>query len=502
MSGVKRATVSQSLNGTIDMVHTALQESAETAQSFQRIGRGEFDGKKRRVDNIRKNLHRVFPSDLKSFLEDADIKKWQSLLKEHDDTYKRSTDFFAEAESKDSNYSQRKTSYNTEISNIKKEAENIKRELEGKEHYCDSENAKAMQLKARAQQILSQIRSDNSLVSEAKSLRQQSFVTLSLSEDSARLAEKEYDRLVGIAKDRQEKKRRITEEKKRNALNLVDELQSLRKDIESKDFKKFAKGKYSSSSVGNRIDSVIDSISKEDYDYAINAGKKLKTDLKNIADCIDAAQQVWVTAKTRAEKAFADAQAEIALINKADLKKYSGINFIEIDKMFAVIEKASNKIAVERFDEALQDINSGMKKISEVNEVAIKNKELWETRIAIAESIIDALKESKYDEPCSYLENENDELSDLGIVAATPNGVGDMTLMIKLTGEVSFEVANIDKGREQLCINSVRDMQARLFENGISFDVTDWGNAENQNQVRLDVKHKEQQIQQIKQRQG
>ena len=502
MSGVKRATVTKSLNGTIRMVQNAINECANAAQSFQNIGKSEFDGKKINVDNLRKTLHRVLPKDLERFLEEAEVKKWQSFIKEHDEDYKSSDDLFRNAESKDSDYLKCKKNYDGDINSIKNEAERIRKSLIGKDWHCDSENEEAVRLKTRAQQILSQMRSNNSILVEAKSLRQQSFVKLSSSENFAELAEKEYDRLVGIAKERQDKERRIAEEKKRKALNLVDDLKSLKKDIESKNFAKFAKGKYSAASVGNRIDSISAYIDREDYDSAISAAENLKAELQKTAADVEAAQQAWMAAKVKAEKVLADAKGEISLMNKSDLKKYSGINSREIDNAFALIDKAENKIAAERFEEATRDIESGIGKLTEIKEAALKNKELAETREAIAQSIMQALYDSNYDSPYYGLEDENDELSVLDIVAAAPGGVGDMTLKIDLSGNVSFEVANIPDGREQLCHNAILDMQKRLAEDEVSFDMTDWGRAENQNKIRLEVKQQEKQLEQIKQRQG
>jgi hypothetical protein len=45
-------------------------------------------------------------------------------------------------------------------------------------------------------------------------------------------------------------------------------------------------------------------------------------------------------------------------------------------------------------------------------------------------------------------------------------------------------------------------MQEKLAEDEINFNVTDWGRAENQNKVHLDVKQRTQETQITRQRQG
>lgn len=499
MSGVKKATVQNTLSKTVQMIRDAVAQCASMAENTGRVGREGFEKKKNEAETVHKNLNRKLPENLKEFLRD-ETAQWEALLRQHDSVYQKGCENSLQAESRDSQYRNLRCKSENDLSSIDHRVQQIRNALRGKDWYCDAENEEARQLRARAQGVLDTMLQNVSVAQEAQGLRRQSYNELTESEGLAQAAQREYDRLINLAKERLETQR-IAEENKRNALNLKADLKSLCKDIESKNFNKFGNGCYSES-LCRDVKTVIDAIEAGNYETSIPHAEKLKAELRTCADKIDAAQQAWTAAKVAAEKALSDARDEMASLNRDDLNNFSGQKVDKINAAFAAIDEASSKISTENFAAASRQISDSITALRQFNETANENKKLSNQRDEIADSIMQALCDTDYDDPSYYLKEEDNQLSDLCVVAAAPGGVGNMKLRIELSGHVSFEVDNIPDGREQLCIDSIRKMQEKLVEDEVRFDVTDWGRAENQNKVHLDVKQQTTQVQQTIQRQG
>ena len=499
MSGVKKATVTQNLNRTLKTVEEALAQCASMANSTGKIGQSEFENKKRNAQTVHNNVIRKLPEELAQFLRN-ETAQWESLLHRHDESYDKAGTSANQANQYDATFQQHYDTARRKLSSINSSANNLKRLISGRSGYLDSENYRALELGRQARQILAELQPDVELSRKAQDSRRQAFNKLSESESLAQAAQREYDRLVNLARDRQEKKR-IAEENERNAKMLDADLKSLRKEIESKNYKKFSNGRYSES-LKRELDSLKDLVVGGAYAEAIPRSQKIKEELIIISAEIDANEQAWTAAKNAAEKALADAKAEMALTNRNDVELYSGLDKSSVDKFYSNIDKASRLIVSESFDAATSQIADVLSNLRSAVEKTVENKRLAEQREEIAQSIMQALYDCDYDTPSYYQKEEGNELSDLCVVAAAPGGVGDMKLRIALDGNVSFEVANIPEGHEKLCIESVRKMQEKLAEDEINFNVTDWGRAENQNKVHLDVKQRTQETQITRQRQG
>lgn len=473
MSGVKKATVTRSLSKTLGNVQKELNECAKRAEEVGNTGKKALDAKRSKIEKIK--LLRELPSELQGYLKD-DTKQWKTFLRRFDESILDAGKLYGNSADKLQAYASKKEKSDKKIVNILAEADSIRRSLKGKDWYCDEENKRANRLKSDAEKVVSGLRSDSLLCTEALNLSQKCFAKYTEAENLAELAQMEYNRLIHLANDRKEKER-IKEENERKAKLMADDLQSLRNRIEAKDYRKFGGGTYSSGEQ-KLLDSFDALVAGGNYEQALKEAGDLKERLTNAAEAIENGQIAWETAKAAAEKALADAKEEISGFNRDEIAKYSGMNEGEIRAAFDAVNAAEAAIRAEDFAGAEAAVANGMEKIRTIIETTAKNREAAENRLEIARCIMQALYDANYDEPQAYLDDENDELSELHIVASAPGNVADMEMQVSLEGKVSFEVKNIPDGQEQLCKGAVQNLQEKLGNDGVIFDVTDWGRAE------------------------
>jgi hypothetical protein len=473
MSGVKKATVTRSLNKTMGNVQRELEECAKRAEDVGNTGKKALDAKRKEAEKIKP--HRELPPDLREYLK-GDDKQWKGFLKRFDDSMRKAAELYGDSFGKLQEYDSKKKKSDKKIASIFAEVDSINRSMKGKDWYCDEEKKQADKLSSRADEVVSGLRADASLCTEALNLSQKSFAKYSEAENLAFLAQMEYDRLVDLANNRKEKER-IKAENERNAKLMADDIRSLRNRIEARDYKKFSGGTYSDRE-RKLIDDFDALVSDGKYEQALKQGGDLKAKLENAAEAIENGQIAWETAKTAAEKALSDAKEESAGFDRDEIARYSGMSAGEVQAAFDEVNAAEAAIRAEDFAGAEASVANGMEKIRAIVETTAKNKEAAENRLEIARCIMQALYDANYDEPQAYLDDENDELSELHIVASAPGNVADMEMQVNLKGDVSFEVKNIPDGQEQLCEGAIKNLQEKLGNDGVVFNVTDWGRAD------------------------
>lgn len=429
---------------------------------------------RKRADAERIEVIRELPPELREFLK-GETAQWESLVRRHDETLKDAGQMYSDASEKLKSYEQEKAESQKRVNSIQRRVDYTRDMLQGKSGYCDTEYDRAKSIENDAKAVVKELKKNSRLAVEAQGLAQKSFAEYSESESLAQLAQKEYDRLVNLGKDRKEKER-IKAENERNAKCLAGDLRSLKERIESRNYRKFGGGAYSSAEQ-KLIDSVEALVSAGKYEQALKEAGDLKARLVKAAEKIEDAQLAWETAKTRAEKAFADANEEIAGLNRGEIAMYSGMDAGAVQAAFDEVDSASEAIGTEDFAEAEAVIARGLQKIRAIVEMTAKNKSDAENRLDIARCIMQVLYDADYDEPQAYLSDDDDQLSELHIVATAPGNIADMEMQIGLDGKVSFEVKNISSGEEQLCLNTVRALEQNLGKDGISFKMTDYGRA-------------------------
>lgn len=499
MSGVKGATVRNNLNKVVRTVNAGVAECERAAAEAGEVGRTECTRHEASARKVHDGVRRALPAELREFLR-GETGQWEALLRRHDESFAAANGLVGSANDRESEFQSRKRACDARLAQIGGAVRRIQATLQGKDWYCDAENAEAKDLRRQAEQVLSEMRRNVSLGRQAQELRRQSVSRFSESESLARDAEREYNRLVNLAGERQERQR-IKEENERKAKNLESDISSLRGQIESKNYAKFGGDVYTSA-VRREMEDVLRLIGNRAYEKALPRAEALKGVLGAAAAQIDAAQRAWETERLTAERTLADAREEVGKLDRDDLVAFSGVPADEINGCYGSIDAAAREIAAERFADASAHASAAVGRLREIGERAAENRKLSEQREEMAQAIMQALYDAKYDTPSYYMQDEADNLSDLCVVAAAPGGVGDMRMRIGISGETKFEVGNIPEGSEQLCIDQIRNLQKRLAESDVRFDMTDWGRADNQNKVHLDVRQKQTTVQQTVQRQG
>ena len=499
MSGIKSATVRNTLEKVVELTRAGIAECAQIAAEAGSVGRSACDRERTEANRLHAGMHRTLPEDLREFLKGM-TDRWDGLVRLHDEKFAEANRLFGEAGGSEDDFSSRRRERERTLEQIDDSVRRIRGALQGKEWYCDAENAEALGLRSEAERILGEMHSDVSLGRQAQELRRRSVPLFSESGNLALEADREYQRLVDLARDRQ-KRQRIREEQERRAGDLEADIRSLRSAIESKNHAKFGGASYTKA-VQREAEDVLQLIADRAYEKALPRAERIKDALAAAVAKIDAAQRAWEKEKLEAERTLADAREEAGKADRDVLATYSGASAGEVDALFGDIEGAAGFLSSERFGEARDRAAAAVAKLRELAERASGNHRLARQREEVAQSIMQAFCDANYDTPSYYMQDEADELSDLCIVAAAPGGVGDMRMRISLSGETKFEVGNIPEGSEQLCIDQIRDLQKRLAESDVRFDVTDWGRAANANKVHLDVRPKQTTVQTTVQRQG
>lgn len=490
MSGIKSAEVRHGLKRTAEFVREQVDAYNRSAESLKNVGRSDFQRKADDAKSSHDGLSRSFPSDLTRYLE-GEMGRWKTLVRNHDEAYAAAQEAVRTVSAKEEDLRARRNECERMLADLNAGIMRVQRSLRNKDAnnhgwYCDREEAQSQQLRASAKSILNDMRCSMRLAETVQSLRRTAFTRYTEAVTRACEAQREYDRLVALGDGRKEQER-IQEERKRRALNLKDDLQSLRESVESLDYAKFGSRIYDTS-VREEFRSVIATINEGRYGTAIDAATALREKLQRAVEEIGAAQRRWEEAKFSAEKMLSDAREEIGALDRGKLETYSGESVSKIEANFGALALAEQDIRAENFKDAEKRIADAVDGLRGTTAKADENERLFVRREELAESIMQALYDSNYDTPNYYLQNESDELSDLCVVASAPGGVGDMKMRIGLDGKVALEVANVAEGHENVCIERIRSMQERMAAtDDIRFDMTDWGRAANQNKVHLDV---------------
>ena len=504
MSGIKSAEVKHGLNKTIAYVRRQAESCNNAATSIGGVGASEFKKKRTEAKSSHDGVVRSLPAEVAKYLE-KESGRWRALVRSHDEAYNAAVENARTASARDDSFLAQKSDCERTLAELDSAIERVQRSLRRKDAnnngwYCDEEDAEAQRIRQSAQGVAADMRRSVRLAEEAQALRRSSFTKFGEAMVLAREAQREYDRLVALGENRKEQER-VKEENKRKALNLKNEIVSLRKGIRSLNYEKFGAECYGAS-VRKEIESVVNAIDAGRYEQSISAAEALKGKLERALEEIGSEQRRWEAAKASAEKALSDAREEIAKIDKDRLGKFSGEPASALDAQFDAISAAEESVRREDFAAAEKRLSAAVSELRRIAAKAEENEELFNRRTELAESIMQALYDSNYDTPCYYFHDEANELSDLCVVASAPGGVGDMKMRIGLDGKVKLEVANVAEGHENVCIEKIRAMQERMAENDdVRFDMTDWGRAANQNKVHLDVRQRQQMTEQTMQMQ-
>ena len=179
---------------------------------------------------------RTLPAEVAKYLKN-ESERWRSLVRSHDEAYNAAVENARTASARDESFLAQKSDCERTLADLDSAIERVQRSLRRKDAnnngwYCDKEDAEAQRIRKSAQDVAVDMRRSVRLAEEAQELRRSSFTKFGEAMALAQEAQREYDRLVALGENRKEQER-VKEENKRKALNLKNEIISLKKGIRS-----------------------------------------------------------------------------------------------------------------------------------------------------------------------------------------------------------------------------------------------------------------------------
>ena len=373
MSGVKKATVTHSLSRTVSMVRQGVAECTQIASATSSVGQGQYEAQRQKSASAHECVRRELPPELVSLL-DADIGQWLSALKRHDEAYAAAREHAVEASSKMAQFQARQKQSDSRLNAIDAEVASIRASLQGKDWYCDAENARAERLRSEATRILSEMRQSLGLAREAHKLMQKAYVKLVESVELSCVAEREYDRLVNMGKERQEALR-IKEENERKARGLLADLRSLRETMEQLDYARFGRGLYTPS-VQMSLEEVVQQLAGGNATTYLAKAEEAKIKISEAIALVSDAQRKWKAEKLAAEKAVVDAREELSRLDRDAIAKYSGESAEELSRLYSSLNSIGFALEDEKFAYVVEEISSGLDRLHGIQERTSENMKL------------------------------------------------------------------------------------------------------------------------------
>jgi hypothetical protein len=108
---------------------------------------------------------------------------------------------------------------------------------------------------------------------------------------------------------------------------------------------------------------------------------------------------------------------------------------------------------------------------------AIANQQASERTQQIAEAVMQALCDRKYNPPAWGPVSPDDPLSGTRVRADVPvsDGRGNVRVDILLDGSTEIEVENVPIGEEHVCRDLLNGLAQQLSDEGLMLEITDWG---------------------------
>jgi len=183
--------------------------------------------------------------------------------------------------------------------------------------------------------------------------------------------------------------------------------------------------------------------------------------------------------RTATTNALQSVKNEATSFGEAFLGEWGGNTGLA--KANQTLKSAENKLLAEQFEASQALSTKASEQFRELYDVAANNKRLFDSRQVIARAIVNALKDLEYDTPdvrdVPEDSIENKKLHSISIFAKSKGKVGDMRLVIDLSGKVDLAVADIPEGGEAACHNAITNLQSRVADIA-NLQITDWGRAE------------------------
>ena len=100
MSGIKSATVRNTLEKVVALTRAGIAECERAAAEAGSAGRSACDSERKEANRAHAGIHRALPDDLRVFLKDQTA-RWESLVRLHDEKFAEANRLYGEADGRE-----------------------------------------------------------------------------------------------------------------------------------------------------------------------------------------------------------------------------------------------------------------------------------------------------------------------------------------------------------------------------------------------------------------
>lgn len=269
----------------------------------------------------------------------------------------------------------------------------------------------------------------------------------------------------------EEDARRITEQKKRDAVIAVEKAKAAFQSLEDLPHEKFHPG--GAIKAAQRLDSAETMLRDNRFDEAASSANQAGQEATRLIESVSNAWQEFQRRKAEAEGNIQVLRIAFDNLDRNLISTWADDQTV-LRNVETALQKANQEIENENFDQASEQAKMANDLLSQSLHNAAENQSLNEKREVTCEAIMDALEELGFE--TAY--QSGNRTSPLRIAGHTPDikGKGDFAIDIPLDGNVDFKVTAA--AGDTSCVAAVQDLQKRLAQRGIRWETTNWGHAD------------------------
>ncbi|MEZ6122333.1 MAG: hypothetical protein R3C49_04035 [Planctomycetaceae bacterium] len=361
----------------------------------------------------------------------------------------------------------------------------IAAKIRNKAHYLHAEDREAAGVRQRAEAALATEKAAGQQLLQMLELQKQARNHFDKATRLGAEFQKQRQQVSELAEQRREAAR-IAEEQQRRAVECIDELRLLEGQLDELNHEKFRPGE--AAAIRQQLAPVRAAFEQENFEQVIADGQAPLAALRDFMADVSECQAKWDEERQAAINEQEAVETEVQGIDRDQLVQWCG-DSSAVENAWEQLNRARRHFDQEDFVAARRELEEGMGRIRRLAEEAGQNRVRFQQREEIADAIMQALFDQKYDNPEFYFaeqksNGDDNQLGDLVIFARAPGDKGDMRMQVDLDGHVNLEVQNIPEGEEGLCRQMINGLQEGLAGE-VDFQMRDWGRAENVTDDRI-----------------
>ena len=479
MSGPKKADVRLKLNNLVKCMNQQQETAAKNAQIYEQMGLAETESSRNNSQSLGNSTSELASSDVRKYAskEAEQITAVASEIQAHINQGERAYSNSERLRSEAQQLKQQSTDFIERAVKLANKATIKVDKASDEMEYHGLYKSDAIAERG------------NELVNEALECEKQMAVKLRESADQLKTARNSFDnacakgrhvesetrRIVSFA-SQQRQASEIAESQLRESTAMSQEVGSLVSRLSELNHAKFASGEYDK--LKNHVSQVQNYFKASDHASVIKSASSCLPALRNLVESVSQLEGAWESARNDATNDLESVKNELYVFDRKFLSEMT-TDTSAINKAYDGLKIAQQKFEAEDFQGCCDLIAKSLKSLRDLNTQALVNKHKNDQRQIIADAIMNALYDQKYDAPQFYYSEQNKdgidiELSDLTIFAKSPGKAGDVRMNINLDGKVKLEIENIAEGEEVRCVSIINELQQQLADD-IDFDMTDWG---------------------------